>query len=496
MYLQHNSLFSWLLILVVAVSTICASKLNPGPYVGSDELYLDPCLSKCSSDDTINECNHKCYCPSEETVMIDATSKQQTFHGFGMSLSWFAFVMGRAPESIRNQIADLLFDKEKGLGLNVVRFEIPGGESPKYFFMNERERLPGYQPVPGVYDWSADEAQRWFLMAAIQRGVGIQEAFVNSPPYWMTYSGSSTGGPEGYPNFNIKYKDEFVDYLITVVKHFYDHYNVTFSTLEMFNEPLADYWTFGNRQEGCHIGLDTQQVLIPILHKKLQETNLPTKIAAADDYSIDQTLFTVTAYNESGVIKDVHQINTHTYAGNRRAQLHEAMLDVDKPLWVTEYGNGDNSGLVTARHIMKDIQKLQPHVWCYWQGVDANGSGWGPLEAPVDTVGNYTFYATPKYYTFSQFTKFLRPGSTFVATSDPLTLAAIHDDSLVLVTMNCGNVTFDVSSFSSAKYQEAQVWYSVPWKGLYQEKVGTFLVTNGKVKVDLPVAGVTSIIVK
>ncbi|KAK4526363.1 hypothetical protein GAYE_SCF23G4277 [Galdieria yellowstonensis] len=493
-HFKHS--FASLLTFFFFAALVTAYNLNPGPYVGSDSLSLDPCLSECSSNDTINDCNHKCHCATEETVMIDATAKQQKFRGFGINLAWFAFVMGRAPESVRNQIADLLFDKENGLGLNVVRYEIPGGENPRFFFMHERERLPGYEPVPGVYDWSADEAQRWFLMAAIQRGVEIQEAMAYSPPYWMTYSGSTTGGPKGYPNFNINYKEQFVDYLVTVVKHFYEHFNVTFSTLEMFNEPLADYWTFGNRQEGCHIGLDTQQILIPILHKKLQEANIPTKIAAADDYSIDQTLFTVIAYNETGIIRDLHQVNTHTYAGNRRAQLHEAMLDVNKPLWVSEYGNGDNSGLITARHIMKDIQKLQPEVWCYWQGVDMAGSGWGPLEAHLNTVGDYSFYATPKYYTFGQFTKFLKPGSTFVSTSDPLTLAAIHENTLTLVTMNCGKVTFDVSSFSNMMYQEAQVWYSVPWKGLYFKKVGTFLVENGKITLELPVAGVSSIVIQ
>jgi hypothetical protein len=28
----------------------------------------------------------------------------------------------------------------------------------------------------------------------------------------MTYSGSTTGGPKGYPNFNINYKEQFVDF--------------------------------------------------------------------------------------------------------------------------------------------------------------------------------------------------------------------------------------------------------------------------------------------
>lgn len=45
----------------------------------------------------------------------------------------------------------------------------------------------------GTWDWSQDANQRWVLLAARDRGACHFEAFSNSAPYWMTYSGRASG---------------------------------------------------------------------------------------------------------------------------------------------------------------------------------------------------------------------------------------------------------------------------------------------------------------
>ena len=47
----------------------------------------------------------------------------------------------------------------------------------------------------GTWNWEADAAQRWMLLAACDRGATLFEAFSNSPPYWMTVSGRASGAP-------------------------------------------------------------------------------------------------------------------------------------------------------------------------------------------------------------------------------------------------------------------------------------------------------------
>jgi hypothetical protein len=54
-------------------------------------------------------------------VTVDAAAKKQGFEGWGTSLAWWALVVGSFAESVRNKVADLMFDAGKGLGLEVVR---------------------------------------------------------------------------------------------------------------------------------------------------------------------------------------------------------------------------------------------------------------------------------------------------------------------------------------------------------------------------------------
>ena len=92
------------------------------------------------------------------------------------------------------RLMDLLFaaPDRGGLGLTVVRYNVGGGDDPaaarKLPF---RAAVPGYEPAPGRWDWSADANQRWVLAAAMRRGADHVQAFSNGPPYWMTLSGTT-----------------------------------------------------------------------------------------------------------------------------------------------------------------------------------------------------------------------------------------------------------------------------------------------------------------
>ncbi|MDZ7547966.1 glycoside hydrolase, partial [Clostridium perfringens] len=116
----------------------------------------------------------------------------QTLEGFGVNLAWWGNTIGKWPEDKRNEIADLLFS-EDGLGINVLRFNIGGGDDPGHNHMNSgsfvNAEMEGYQPSPGVWNWDGDAGEREMLRLAKERGVNIFEAFANSAPYWMTKSG-------------------------------------------------------------------------------------------------------------------------------------------------------------------------------------------------------------------------------------------------------------------------------------------------------------------
>ena len=84
-----------------------------------------------------------------------------------------------------------------------MRYNIGGGENPQYLppntpYLQYRAQVPGFlASSTAQYDWTQDANQRWVLQQGILKGVNIQEAFSNSPPWWMTNSGSVTGAAGG-----------------------------------------------------------------------------------------------------------------------------------------------------------------------------------------------------------------------------------------------------------------------------------------------------------
>lgn len=476
---------------ILLLATLCLSQQMPGPFVGPANISMVPCINNCTATNDSATCNTMCKC-TPSTINVDVSTRYQTFDGFGTSLAWFAYILGNASDPNRDMLADLFFDPDKGLGLNVVRYDIPGGENPMYNFVDLRATIPSYEPELGNFTWSVDAAQLWFLRAAISRGVQFKEAFTNSPPYWMTYSGSATGNHEGYENLDVRFYGHFVDYMVTSVQHFRDNFNISFQTLELFNEPLANYWHFGGTQEGCRISLSTQQTIVPMLAQALLDKKLNTTITASDDETVNQTFYTTQAFNQTGVISNISKINTHTYSGSMRTELYNLTTTLNKTLWMSEYGDGDPAGLNTTHEIMEDLQQMRPSAWCYWQAVDTISSGWGFISANVNTLGNYTYVIQPKYYVMAQFTKFLRPGFTFVNTTDTAVVAAVQANTLVIVSSKCGANTFNVSSFGPAP-RTVQFFHTVPWQGIYYQPAGNASVVNGMLTFNVTVGGLASI---
>ncbi len=396
---------------------------------------------------------------ADDLVKIEPSQAYQTIVGWGTSLAWWANVAGGFPSTQRQHIVDLIFDRKTGLGLNIVRYNIGGGENPLYLapnhqFLSLRACIPGYEPSPGVWDWKADSNQRCILKMAIKDGANIVQAFSNSPPYWMTISGSVTGALDSGNNLSPKFYDAFSYYLARVVKHFHNHWGITFESVEPFNEPNTNYWHFGGSQEGCHFDCALQNILIKKLGMALQlEGSACTPIAASDATNVFSAVHTFQSY-DSATLKAISQIDTHTYWGGGRRKLYELSKTAGKPLWMSETGEGDASGLSLSQRALKDMNVMHAVAWVYWQAVD--GGGWGLLSSKEDSYSDTEFSFNKKYYVFANYTRFIRPGFQILGSNDPESLVAYSSKrhTLVIVTTNPGNsqklVTLDLSGFGSS----------------------------------------------
>ena len=76
----------------------------------------------------------------------------------------------------------------------------------------------------------------------------------------VTCSGNVDGASD---NLATTSYDAYVDYLTNVILYYRDEMNITFSTVEPFNEPSSS-WQLGNNQEGCHYDVSTQRIILQV----------------------------------------------------------------------------------------------------------------------------------------------------------------------------------------------------------------------------------------
>ena len=407
------------------------------------------------------------------------------FEGWGTSLCWWANRVGYS-NSLAQQAADAFFGP-KGLRLNIARFNIGGGDDPSHVHIRRTDsNMPGYTVWNGSsarYDWTRDANQRNVLLRAI-KACGrdmIVEMFSNSPPYYMTESGCSSGGRDPKRNnLRADQYDDFAEYLAEVCRHYRRTWGVKVQSIEPFNEPFTDYWRAGSaKQEGCHFDLGASESnMILELQKSMRKRGLgDVQIVASDETSIDTQ---INAFNElSGDAKAaISRIDTHTYGGSRRTELRDLALSAGKNLWMSEVDGGSTAGrnagemgaaLWLAARINADMNGLNPSAWIIWQVIDTHisragmngrkdtgmvntrGGYWGCAVADHD---NCTIIFTKKYYAFGQYTRYIRPGMVMLRTGGAA--VAAYDPkggrSVVVVCNTKGRpveISIDLSDFRS-----------------------------------------------
>jgi len=356
------------------------------------------------------------------------------YQGWGTSLSWWANVVGGLPN--RQTYANLAFSTLK---LNIVRYNIGGGENPGITdTLQYRARVPGFEPSAGVWNWNADANQRWILREAVALGANHVEAFANSPPWWMTVSGSVTGavGNGGHnDNLQTAYETTFASYLATVVSHLTASDGVHFDEVAPMNEPEGP-WSDGGGQEGCHMDSGQQGRVVGDLRSALNSEQAPTTgIDGPETYDEPDAATAINAYGSAAA--DVSLVTAHAYGTKNPASLGSLAASLGKPAWVSEYGDGDGSGISMARRIHDDITGGSLSAWVYWQFVD-NGSGWGLLYNPLDGSGTTSYTTNEKFYVLGQFSEYIRPGAEILNVGDGYSLVAFNpaNQTLVIVALN------------------------------------------------------------
>ena len=437
-------------------------------------------------------------CTHAETIKLRHFENQRPFEGWGTSLCWWANRIGYSDE-LSEMAARAFFDEKDGLGMNIVRFNIGGGDDSTHHHITRTDSAmecyavnPVYDEAAGTYqwewDWEKDAAQRNVLEKAIRQTDDrlIVELFSNSPPYFMTVSGCTSGNTNpNQDNLKADAYEAFARYLVGVAEHFEKEWNIPVQSLEPMNEPYTNYWkAFSPKQEGCRFSPgESQSRIILAVKEELNRNGMGhVVLPGTDETSLDTQMNAWYALSDDAK-KAIDRIDVHTYQGAGRVPLSNLAFKQGKGLWMSEVDGGDTigtgemgAGLWLAQRVVDDMNGLQPSAWILWQVIDnhisakgylgnrdsgmvnVNGGYWGLSVADHDRT---ELIHTMKYYALGQFTRFIRPGDELLVSSGHSLAARNPEDgslSVVYVNTNPGDASVELDLTEFGEKWNARVY--------------------------------------
>jgi O-glycosyl hydrolase len=195
-------------------------------------------------------------------------------------------------------------------------------------------------------------------------------------------------------------------------------------------------------------------------------------------------------------LSNVSHIVTHTYTANDSLRLRQLAATTGKPLWVSEYGDGDRSGLLLARRIRNDIVEKHAQAWIYWQFADSGGA-WGLVNNRLDGR-DASYRLTRKFHVMAQFSRFIRPGCQIIATDDEDSLFAYDSAQrqLIIVAVNDGRssrpLTYKLTGVKTTA-EKANAYRTSQQEDVAPQP--SIAIVKGEFAVELPARSVTTFIV-
>jgi glucuronoarabinoxylan endo-1,4-beta-xylanase len=346
---------------------------------------------------------------SKSTGTIDWTRTAQEIDGFGASAAFhMAGDLMDFPEPQRSEILDILFSQSKGAGLSIVRNFVGDGGS---WGSKTNGPAPSIEPQEGVWNWTGDEDEIWFMKEAGKRGCTRYVSTVWSPPAWMKTNNNVIGGhlrPDKY--------QAFAEYLSMYVRGYKEHHGIDIYAISLANEPdvtvkySSCYWT----GEEFHNFL---KFLIPVFERdKITARVIVGEHSAWTENPVLESLA------DSVTSARIDIVGVHAYGtpdrdpfppiSQRSGHLVET-LKQKKKIWQTEAANlGRNypdirDGIYWAKILHTHVAENRTNAWLYWWAVSPYTGG-GSLTH-MDTKTN-TYTVDKRLYTIGNYSRFVKPG--------------------------------------------------------------------------------------
>ena len=369
------------------------------------------------------------------TIEIDESIEYQQFSGFGASACWWAQNAGDS--SYADEIAETLYSKD-GLGLNIYRYNIGGGEAD-----NPDKRVEGSRATESFYylneetgeyeyDFTRDAAARAMLDKCLAYGcIDTVVLFANSPHYSMTASGSAAGSySDNTSNLPAENYEAYADYFITITKYFVEK-GVPVKYISPVNEPQ---WSWGGGwvgQEGCHYEKDEVVELYRVFAKKIKASGLDIKLMGPESGEIGELTeqYFEALYNDEEIREVLGSLAYHSYwkDGDRWAKENFGNLisekyndiNVDMTEWCELPCSHDfedfSSAVLMAKVMAEDLGLTHPESWSAWVGINnygVNEEGLRISDGLLVADDEFTeLYTAARYYAVAHFSKYIPAGS-------------------------------------------------------------------------------------
>ena len=378
---------------------------------------------------------------SKSTGIVDWRMTEQEIDGFGASAAFhMAGDLMDFPEPQRTEILDILFSQNKGAGLSIVRNFVGDGGS---WGSKTNGPSQSIEPQEGVWNWTGDEDEIWFMKEARKRGCTRFESTVWSPPAWMKTNNSVIGGhlrPDKY--------QAFAEYLSMYVRGYKVHHGIDIYAISLANEPdvtveySSCYWT----GKEFH---DFLRYLIPVWEKD----KITAKVIVGEQTAWTENLV-LESLADSVTAARIDIVGVHAYGtsdqdpfppiSQRSGPLVET-LKQKKKIWQTEAGNlGKNypdmrDGLYWAEILHTHVADNRTNGWFYWWAVCPYPGG-GLIHMDPEKK---TYSVDKRLFTIGNYSRFVKPGYFRIQTNSELTsgvlVSAYKSESahqLVVVVIN------------------------------------------------------------
>ena len=380
------------------------------------------------------------------SINVDSTQKFQSIDGFGFCLTdGSAYLINQMADADKSKLLNELFSTDgSSIGISYIRISIGASDLSQQVYTYDD--LPQGQIDTSLSQFSIDENKKDLIpVLKMILKIDPQIKILGSPwsaPSWMKDNDSSKGG-----SLQPKYYDVYANYFVKYI-HAMKTEGINIDAITPQNEPLNPK----NNPSMYMTATEEADFIKNSLGPAFKNNNIDTKIICYD-HNADDPQYPLTILQDPAANKYVDGSAFHLYAGNISAlsQVHDAFPG--KNIYFTEQYTG--SGSTFSGDLSWAVQNLIIGATKNWSrnvlewnlASDANlgphtDGGCTTCLGAVTVNGN-AVTRNQSYYIIAHASKFVRPGSFRILSSDVSGLSNVAfltpDGKKVLIVLNTGS---------------------------------------------------------